>query len=73
MRIAVDAMGGDSAPSEIVKGAVNAARKFSDHEIILVGDQKQIHNELNVFGATPNNISVIHSSKCDQKYRISRF
>ncbi len=63
MRIAVDAMGGDSAPSEIVKGAVNAARKFSDHEIILVGDQKQVHNELNVFGTTPNNISVIHSSQ----------
>ncbi len=63
MRIAVDAMGGDSAPSEIVKGAVNAARKFSDHEIILVGDQKRIHNELNVFGTTPNNISVIHSSQ----------
>ncbi len=63
MRIAVDAMGGDSAPSEIVKGAVNAARKFSDHEIILVGDQKRIHNELNAFGTTPDNISVIHSSQ----------
>jgi glycerol-3-phosphate acyltransferase PlsX len=63
MRIAVDAMGGDSAPSEIVKGAVNAACKFHNHEIILVGDEKQIHNELDVFGTTPNNISVVHSSQ----------
>ena len=63
MRIVVDAMGGDSAPSEIVKGAVNAARKFSDHEIILVGNQQQIHNELDIIGNTSNNISVVYSSQ----------
>ncbi len=63
MRIAVDAMGGDSAPSEIVKGAVNAARKFSSHEIILVGDQKQIHEELDLIGTTFENLSVVHSSQ----------
>jgi len=35
-RIAVDAMGGDHAPEEIVKGAIQAAQK--DHvEIVLVG------------------------------------
>ncbi len=63
MRIAVDAMGGDSAPSEIVKGAVNAACKFSNHEIILVGDREQIHNELNAIGTSSNNIFVVHSSQ----------
>ncbi|ODS33708.1 MAG: fatty acid/phospholipid synthesis protein PlsX [Candidatus Scalindua rubra] len=63
MRITVDAMGGDAAPFEIVKGAVNAARKFSDHKIILVGDQKQIYKELDVNGAIPDNISVVHTSQ----------
>ncbi|MFQ5964380.1 MAG: phosphate acyltransferase PlsX [Candidatus Scalinduaceae bacterium] len=63
MRVAVDAMGGDAAPFEIIKGAVNAAHVFSKHEIILVGDQKRIHNELDTIGHTSNNISIVHSSQ----------
>ncbi|MDR4499094.1 MAG: phosphate acyltransferase PlsX [Candidatus Scalindua sp.] len=63
MRIAVDAMGGDSAPSEIVKGAVNAARKFSEHEILLVGDQDRVQDELNKAGSSPSNISIVHASQ----------
>ena len=46
MRIAVDAMGGDEAPFEIVKGAVDAARVYSGHEIILVGDQERIQKRI---------------------------
>ncbi|MBQ1335767.1 MAG: phosphate acyltransferase, partial [Selenomonadaceae bacterium] len=37
MKIAVDAMGGDFAPEQIVFGAVRAARKYQC-EIVLVGD-----------------------------------
>jgi len=63
MRIAVDAMGGDEAPFEIVKGAVDAARVYTGHEIILVGDQERIRNELAACGATFGNISVVHASQ----------
>jgi len=63
MRIAVDAMGGDAAPFEIVKGAVDAARVYTGHEIILVGDQERIRNELAACGATFGNISVVHASQ----------
>ncbi|MEK6765606.1 MAG: phosphate acyltransferase PlsX [Planctomycetota bacterium] len=63
MRIAVDAMGGDEAPFEIVKGAVDAARVYSGHEIILVGDQERIRNELAAYSATFGNISVVHASQ----------
>ncbi|MCP5078565.1 MAG: phosphate acyltransferase PlsX, partial [Psychromonas sp.] len=63
MRIAVDAMGGDAAPVEIVKGAVGAARIFSDHEIILVGDQKCIQSELDACGYGFSNISIVHASQ----------
>jgi glycerol-3-phosphate acyltransferase PlsX len=63
MRIAVDAMGGDEAPYEIVRGAVDAARVYTDHEMILVGDQERIQNELAAYGATPGNISVVHASQ----------
>jgi glycerol-3-phosphate acyltransferase PlsX len=42
VRVAVDALGGDNAPAEIVVGSVAAARKLSDDEIILVGDEALI-------------------------------
>jgi glycerol-3-phosphate acyltransferase PlsX len=45
MRIAVDAMGGDYAPKEIVLGALRAARQF-DCEIVLVGDEDKIKQVL---------------------------
>ena len=45
MKIAVDAMGGDRAPQEIVAGAVAAARDYN-LQIILVGLQENIENEL---------------------------
>lgn len=45
MKIAVDAMGGDFAPLEIVKGSVEAAKKFGCG-IELVGDEAQIKEEL---------------------------
>ena len=45
MKIAVDAMGGDKAPAEIIKGAVLAVQKYPC-EIILVGDEEKIRGEL---------------------------
>ncbi len=45
MKIAVDAMGGDYAPREIVLGALRAVRQ-SDCEIVLVGDEKIIKEVL---------------------------
>ncbi len=45
MRIAVDAMGGDYAPAEVVKGAVQAARDYGV-TIILVGPPDLINAEL---------------------------
>jgi glycerol-3-phosphate acyltransferase PlsX len=42
MKIAVDAMGGDFAPAEIVKGAVKAAREYKVN-IILVGKKPVLH------------------------------
>ena len=36
IRVAVDAMGGDNAPAEIVKGAVEALKASTDLKVILV-------------------------------------
>ncbi len=45
MKIAVDAMGGDTAPATIVEGAVAAAREYN-LDIILVGIKEQVEAEL---------------------------
>ena len=63
MKIAVDAMGGDKAPHEIVKGAVIAAQRFPDDEMLLVGDEKKIQQELGVLGEVPRNVTIHHASQ----------
>ena len=45
VRIALDAMGGDFAPAELIKGALQAAIEFPV-EIVLVGKKDQIEAEL---------------------------
>ena len=45
MKIAVDAMGGDFAPEQIVFGAVRAAKKYHC-DIVLVGDEHKIRDVL---------------------------
>ena len=49
MRIAVDAMGGDFAPREIVRGAINYAAANAD-EVILVGDVPRLESEIDQYG-----------------------
>lgn len=46
MIIAVDAMGGDNAPGEVVKGAVKAVNETENLEVILVGNKALIEKEL---------------------------
>lgn len=45
-RVAVDAMGGDNAPGEIVKGAMDAVNAREDIQVVLVGQQDVIAEEL---------------------------
>lgn len=51
-RIALDAMGGDHAPREIVLGAVQAVREFPEVELLLVGRAEQIVPLLRAEGMT---------------------
>ncbi len=59
MRIAVDAMGGDHAPREIVRGAIDYALKSTD-EISLVGDVPRLEREIAAYGkGAPPNIHLV--------------
>ncbi|MBF2021767.1 MAG: phosphate acyltransferase PlsX [Hydrococcus sp. C42_A2020_068] len=53
-RIAVDAMGGDYAPQEIVAGAIRAAAEL-EVEILLVGEPEQLESSLKQHTTTSNN------------------
>ncbi|MCQ2546718.1 MAG: phosphate acyltransferase PlsX [Clostridia bacterium] len=58
MKIILDGMGGDHAPQEIVKGAVEAAAEISD-EIIIVGEPEAIKHELKKNKYKGQQISVV--------------
>ncbi len=65
MKIALDAMGGDLAPASTVAGAVEALKKYTDIELVLVGDQARIEKELAVLGhaSVPERASIYHASQ----------
>ncbi|MFK9092388.1 phosphate acyltransferase PlsX [Bacillus salipaludis] len=59
MKLAIDAMGGDNAPKEIVLGAMKAVQAFSDIHITLVGDENKIKETL----TSHERIAVIHTTE----------
>lgn len=64
MRTALDAMGGDFAPAETVKGAVEALAVLpSDDEIVLVGQTDAIEAELDRLGGPVPRLSIEHADE----------
>src|SRR5579862_8970951 len=64
LRIAIDAMGGDLGPEEVVRGVVRAARLRDDSALfIIVGDEATIAAELERQKPVPTNICVRHASQ----------
>jgi glycerol-3-phosphate acyltransferase PlsX len=64
MRIAVDAMGGDFAPQNIVAGALDALRAFGKiQKLYLVGDETRVRVELRKRPAADERIQVVHASE----------
>lgn len=62
MRIILDGMGGDNAPLEIVKGAVEASSQI-DHQIIITGIEDEINAELAKYNYDESKIQVVHTSE----------
>lgn len=62
MKIALDAMGGDFAPAETVKGAVEAARERKI-DIVLVGKRDLIQAELAKHNTTGLNLEVVDANE----------
>lgn len=62
MRIAVDAMGGDHAPKEIIEGSLQALNLSNDLHIILVGQEEEIKKYL-PNNITPARVSIVHCTE----------
>ncbi|MBA2382949.1 MAG: phosphate acyltransferase PlsX [Chloroflexi bacterium] len=60
MTIAIDAMGGDHGPSEIVPGALDHARAHPEDRVLLVGDAATLAA---IAGTLPANVAIVHASE----------
>ena len=60
VRLAVDAMGGDFGPAEVVPGALDHARAHPEDRVILVGDQATVRA---LAGELPPNVSIVQASQ----------
>jgi glycerol-3-phosphate acyltransferase PlsX len=64
LTIAVDAMGGDLGPEEVVRGVLDASRQSSGAlSFTIVGDEQIIQSELGRHGAVPASVTVRHASQ----------
>lgn len=61
VRIALDAMGGDNAPGEIVKGAVQAANEDGRIKLFFVGRQEAIAAELEKYTYHPEQVEIVNA------------
>ena len=62
MKIAIDAMGGDFAPVEIIKGAVEGAREYNVG-IIFAGPENIIKAELEKYDTTDLDLEIVHTDE----------
>lgn len=63
VKVAVDAMGGDNAPGEIVKGAVEAVRESSNVKVYLVGPREAVEKELGAYEYPGDRLEVVPASE----------
>ena len=61
--VVVDAMGGDNAPGEIVKGAIDAVNQREEIKVILVGVEDRIREELKKYTYKEEQVEIKHASE----------
>ena len=61
--IAIDAMGGDNAPGEIIKGAIDAINERADIKLRLFGDRDKIEAELHKYTYNKEQIEITHTTE----------
>ena len=68
MRLGLDAMGGDFAPLESVKGAIQYCTEFPNHQVFLFGNQPEIEKVFADLGEDVSSFNIVH---CEQNIGMS--
>ena len=63
VKVAVDAMGGDHAPGEIVKGAVDAVNENNRVKVVLLGKEELIQEELKKYTFDKERVEVVNATE----------
>lgn len=63
VKVAVDAMGGDNAPGEIIKGAVEAVQAEKKIKVYLVGKQEVIEKELSAYQYPADQVEIVNATE----------
>lgn len=63
IKVAVDAMGGDHAPAEIVKGSIEAVQASTKLKIYLVGRKDAIEAELSKYSYPAQQVEIVHAEE----------
>lgn len=63
VKVAVDAMGGDNAPEEIIKGAIDAINKMSNIKVFLIGKEEEIKAELKKYEYNKEQLEIMHATE----------
>lgn len=61
VKVAVDAMGGDNAPGQIIKGAIEAVNERKDIKVLLVGKENVMKEELKNYTYDKNSLTVVNA------------
>ena len=76
MKIIVDAMGGDNAPLEIIKGSMLAVDEYGIDELVLLGDEAIINNCVKDNGIALKNTRIVNCTQvidnCDDAKAVLR-
>ena len=63
IKVAIDAMGGDNAPAEIVKGAIDAVLASKKLKVYLVGRRDAVEAELSKYSFPAEQVEVVHAEE----------
>ena len=63
VKVAVDAMGGDNAPVEIVKGAIEAVNEDHRVKVFLVGQEEVVKAELTKYTYPEEQVEVVNAAE----------
>ena len=63
IKVALDAMGGDNAPDEIIKGAMEAVGLREDIKVFLVGKEELIREKLKAYSYREPQIEVVNATE----------